>query len=144
MFEARIKQMISSCAAESWESWEVEAVKYLEGEKTQIGLNDDATSLVSTQRPPFSVENAFDIDRGHSDGESEEESTTDDLNDLLGLQHLFNDFFSSINSVEQYREPNVCACAHIPSTSRCCALAPLLISKWRHAEHSDAGCKAAG
>jgi hypothetical protein len=112
MFESRIKQMISSCAAESWESWEEEAVKYLKEKKPQSELNDGAaaTALAHTRQPQSSMENAFEIDRGDSDDEPGYENPIDDLNDLTGLQHLFNEFFSSINTVEQYREPNVRAC----------------------------------
>lgn len=141
MFEARIKQMISSCAAESWESWEVEAVKYLEEKGTQLELNDDAASLACTQRLSCNVDSTFDIDRGNSDTESEEETTGTDLNDMLGLQHLFNQFFSSISSVEQYREPNVSARIS-PTPSSCMAVALLLIPKLCYAEPSDAGGKA--
>ena len=104
--------MISSCAAESWESWEEEAVKYLKEKKTQMEHNDGAaaTAIVSTQQPQHGIENIFDMNRG-SGGESEDDgSTLDDLNDLTGLQHLFNEFFSSISTVEQYREPNVRDC----------------------------------
>ena len=81
MFEARIKQMISSCAAESWESWEEDAVKYLREKKPQIQVNDSAasTALASTRRPQSSTENAFEIDRGHSDDESDDGSCVDDL-----------------------------------------------------------------
>ena len=111
MFETRIKHMISSCAAESWESWEEDAVKYLKEKKPQNQLSDGAT-MVSTRRPQSSTENAFEMDRGNVDSESDDESCVDDLRDLTGLEQLFNEFFSSINTVEQYREPNVRACNH--------------------------------
>ena len=109
MFEARIKEMISSCAAESWESWHEEAVKYLEEKNQQIQVNDNssATSLVSAQRQRSSVENTFEIDRGSSDSEAEDGGTADDLTDLSGFQQLFNEFFSAINTIEEYGEPNV-------------------------------------
>ncbi len=140
--------MILSCAAESWESWEEEAVKYLKEKKPQMDLSDGAaaTALAST-RPQHGIENTFEIDRGSdgSDGESGDElSTLDDLNDLTGLQHLFNEFFSSINTVEQYREPNVRECNRFYRTVRLALLVLPLMPISCPAEHSNASCEAAG
>ena len=120
LFESRIKEMISSCAAESWESWEEEAVRYLEqGPPTQGDESADFADSAATSRRG-GVENTFEIDRGDgvasrgvsSSSESEYETDDDDdddvdLTSLPGLQQLFNEFFSSINTVEQFREPNV-------------------------------------
>ena len=85
--------------------------KYLKEKKPQNQLSDGAT-MVSTRRPQSSTENAFEMDRGNVDSESDDESCVDDLRDLTGLEQLFNEFFSSINTVEQYREPNVRASNH--------------------------------
>ena len=64
LFESRIKEMISTHGAESWEAWEEEAVKYIEEAAEDGGEGGAPRERRSRRR---SAEHTYEIDRGGSD-----------------------------------------------------------------------------